>query len=112
SEDRTLPAGAGTNPAERRILPGNLVESADVQPIRDMSNLVAILFLILFIYLLLLCLYLFFLAVAGHLRKSRYPAHHPEKKKIAVLMTSVGDSRVIYSSAAAACRHDYPADRF
>ncbi len=77
-----------------------------------MITVVQILSLILFAYFALNILYLFIFAIAGRVVKPQPLPVSTAKKKIAVLITSHKEDKVILQTLAAACTHNYPASYF
>lgn len=67
-----------------------------------------ILFFIVFLITAIDILYLLIAAVAGHLRKRKTYGTVADKKKIAVLITSYKEDKVIVHTAMKAAQHNYP----
>jgi cellulose synthase/poly-beta-1,6-N-acetylglucosamine synthase-like glycosyltransferase len=77
-----------------------------------MLPIIHILFFIICVYLSLNVLYLLVLSLAGlPAQKKTFTTHH-DKKRIAVLITTYMEDKVIEATVASAARHDYPADFF
>ncbi len=77
-----------------------------------MDTLLHIFLILLFAYLALITGYLFVVSLAGNLFKRKIPAVVPGYKRIAVLITTYREDDVILHTAAAACSHNYPTDRY
>jgi cellulose synthase/poly-beta-1,6-N-acetylglucosamine synthase-like glycosyltransferase len=77
-----------------------------------MYTIFHILFIIVFIYAALDVLYLFTAALAGHLKKKPAYIVIPDKKRIAVLITSYKEDEVIIHTAQKASSHNYPPEYF
>lgn len=69
-------------------------------------------FLIFFIYLSAATIYLLVLAVAGNCYKSKQYAHHPQKKRIAVIIPALREDSIIVDTAIKAAAHNYAGDYF
>jgi cellulose synthase/poly-beta-1,6-N-acetylglucosamine synthase-like glycosyltransferase len=74
--------------------------------------IVHILTILLFAYLLVTLSYLFLLAVAGRFGKMKKYTIHGEKARIAVVIPSYKEDKIILDTAAQALRHNYPSERF
>lgn len=77
-----------------------------------MIPILQILALIVFAYFALNVLYLFVFAIVGRVTKPKSFPAAPTKKKIAVLITSYKEDRVILETLAAAGNHNYPKSCF
>src|SRR3979409_2242528 len=71
-------------------------------------SILHILFAFIYIYLAINILYLFIIAVAGHFRKKTNYSADPQKKRIAVLITSYREDSVIINTMQQATTHNYP----
>ena len=74
--------------------------------------LVKIIFWVLFVYMSANVLYLFLIAVAGKLAKSKTYSANPRKKRIAILVPSYKEDRIVITTAREAKNHNYPSELF
>src|SRR5690242_3950270 len=77
-----------------------------------MYTVLHIFFLIVFVYLFINVSYLFIVSIAGIFYKKKSFQFSNEKKRIAVLITSYKEDRVILSTVKSAAEHNYPIDKF
>lgn len=77
-----------------------------------MYHALHILFAVVFIYLAVNVAYLLFISIAGLLSRKKVTLSSPEKKRIAVLITSYKEDDVIVNTIQQAVEHNYPADKF
>ena len=77
-----------------------------------LTTLLKVISLILFFYMLVNVLYLFLIAVAGRMTKSKKYNTHPQKKRIAVLIPSYKEDDIVVHTAQEARNHNYPSQFF
>lgn len=77
-----------------------------------LTTLFKVFFLILFSYMLVNVLYLFLIAVAGKITKSKRYVSNPQKKRIAVLIPSYKEDNIVVHTAQEARNHNYPSEYF
>jgi cellulose synthase/poly-beta-1,6-N-acetylglucosamine synthase-like glycosyltransferase len=77
-----------------------------------MYTVLHILFLLVFIYLAINITYLLVVSLAGLTFKKHETENNPQKKTIAVLITSYKEDNVILNTVQSAVEHNYPHDKF
>ncbi|MBA4168369.1 MAG: glycosyltransferase, partial [Chitinophagaceae bacterium] len=67
---------------------------------------------IIFIFSAIDIVYLLIFSIAGHFKRNIHYSVHPDKKRIAVLITSYKEDEVIINTVQSASLHNYPSGKF